>query len=149
MIAAKPIRSNRIRRSMPERIFGVCNNVLLVCLAFVCLYPMLYVVFASFSNATALSMAHGFLWRPAGFSLGGYKLVFENPSFLTGYYNTFIYVFGGTAINLFLSSLGAYVLSRKHGWAAAGPRCRFRKPSWRTTAIIWPKRRPKMCISPI
>ena len=114
MIAAKPVRSNRIRRSMPERIFGVCNNVLLVCLAFVCLYPMLYVVFASFSNATALSMAHGFLWRPAGFSLGGYKLVFENPSFLTGYYNTFIYVFGGTAINLFLSSLGAYVLSRKH-----------------------------------
>ena len=114
MIAAKPVRSNRIRRSMPERIFGVCNNVLLVCLAFVCLYPMLYVVFASFSNATAVSMSHGFLWRPAGFSLGGYKLVFENPSFLTGYYNTFIYVFGGTAINLFLSSLGAYVLSRKH-----------------------------------
>lgn len=75
---------------------------------------MLYVVFASLSNAAELSKANGILWHPVGLSLGGYKMVFENPNFLTGYYNTFIYVIGGTAINLFLSSLGAYVLSRKN-----------------------------------
>lgn len=105
---------NRIKRSLPERIFAVCNNSFMIALAFICIYPMLFVIFASFSNATELSKSSGILWKPAGFSLAGYEMVFTNPNIASGYYNTIIYVFGGTAINLLMSSLGAYVLSRKN-----------------------------------
>ena len=52
--------------------------------------------------------------KPLGFSLEAYKLVFENPMILTGYRNTLFYVTVGTSINLLMTSLSAYVLSRKN-----------------------------------
>jgi len=54
------------------------------------------------------------LLKPLGFSLEAYKLVFENPMILTGYRNTLFYVTVGTSINLLMTSLSAYVLSRKN-----------------------------------
>ncbi|MEG1891907.1 MAG: carbohydrate ABC transporter permease, partial [Clostridia bacterium] len=50
---------------------------------------------------------------PKGFSLSAYSVVFKNSSILTGYANTIFYVVVSTALNLALTILGAYVLSRK------------------------------------
>lgn len=76
---------------------------------------MLYVVFASFSDPIELMRHRGILLWPLGDpTIEGYKLVFQNPRIATGYKNTIIYVVAGTAINIFMTSLGAYVLSRKN-----------------------------------
>jgi putative aldouronate transport system permease protein len=78
------------------------------------LYPLLYVVFASFSDPTLLAQHRGLLAGPLGFSTAAYARVFENPNVLTGYRNTIFYVVTGTFINVALTTLGAFVLSRRN-----------------------------------
>jgi len=60
-------------------------------------------------------MSHsGVLLKPVGFSLAAYKKVFENSSIWRGYANTIYYVVVGTALNIAMTVLGAYFLSRKN-----------------------------------
>lgn len=59
-------------------------------------------------------MSHtGMLFKPVGFSLAAYEKVFENSSIWRGYGNTIFYVIAGTGLNIMLTVLGAYFLSRK------------------------------------
>lgn len=102
-----------MRISLGERIFRVGNAAFLAALMIATLYPLLYVAFASFSEP-ALMMAHkGILWKPLGFSLDTYAAVFSNPMILLGYRNTLTIVIVGVSLNLLLTSLAAYALSRK------------------------------------
>lgn len=102
-----------IRRSNGEKLFDTFNALFMILLMITTLYPFLYVTFASLSQPSLMIKHQGVLLAPLGFSLGSYKLVFENPMILTGYGNTLIYMLTGTILNLFMTSLGAYVLSRK------------------------------------
>ena len=89
------------------------NYPFLILLSFVCLYPMLYVTFASFSSPS-LYMAHrGALWGTLGFSTGSYTHVFNNPNLISGYLNTLWILAVGIPINMLLTLLGAYFLSRR------------------------------------
>lgn len=101
-------------KSLGSKIFDAFNYILLAAIGFACLYPFMYVVFASLSDPAQI-LQHDFvlLWWPKGFSLESYKQVFD-ADLITGYINTLIYVVGGTAISMLLTILGAYVLSRKH-----------------------------------
>jgi putative aldouronate transport system permease protein len=96
-----------------ERVFGVFNTVLMLGLCFVTVYPFLYVLFASLSDAASFLQHRGILLEPVGINLDAYKAVFDNPMIIKGYQNTLFYVVAGTAINLFMTALGAYVLSRR------------------------------------
>jgi len=93
--------------------FDIINTILMTGLMIMALYPFLYVVFASFSDPWKLVKHKGFLVGPLGFSLAGYKAVFRNRSIFTGYTTTLINLFAGTAINIVLTLLAAYGLSRK------------------------------------
>ncbi len=104
---------NRIKISIGERIFDVFNVVFLFALMVVCLYPMLYVLFASLSNGVQLMRHIGLLLRPAGFSLSAYEAVARNEMIPTGYVNTIFIVAVGTTVNIFMSALGAYFLARR------------------------------------
>ncbi|MEC0245561.1 carbohydrate ABC transporter permease [Paenibacillus chitinolyticus] len=101
------------RRTFSERTFDGFNLLVLTLLMIVTIYPLVYVVFASFSDAGGLLAHKGFLWKPVGFSLDAYANVFRNPMILRGYANTFFVVTAGLALNILLTSLGAYALSRK------------------------------------
>ncbi|MFS0838540.1 carbohydrate ABC transporter permease [Paenibacillus sp. 1P03SA] len=101
------------RRTLSERAFDGFNMLFLTLLMIVTIYPLVYVVFASLSDAGSLLAHKGFLWKPVGFSLDAYANVFRNPMILKGYANTFFVVIAGLAINILLTSLGAYALSRK------------------------------------
>lgn len=103
-----------IQKSVGERVFDVFNITILVLLSIACLYPLLYVLFASFSDPGELAQVRGFLFGPKGFTLEAYKRVFANPTLGSAYLNTVFYVVVGTAVNIFLTSLGAYGLSRKN-----------------------------------
>lgn len=102
------------KRSLGEWIFSGVNTCFMILLCFVTLYPFLYVLFASLSDPTEMARFRGMLFYPKGFNLEAYKAVMDNPMILTGYRNTIFYVAGGTAINLLMTTLGAYALSRRN-----------------------------------
>jgi putative aldouronate transport system permease protein len=102
-----------LTRSFSQKVFDLFNVCLMILIMAVTLYPLLYVFFASLSTPEAIYKSRGILLHPVGFTLGGYQLVFKNPSILSGFRATAVYVFLGTVINVFLTSLGAYALSRK------------------------------------
>ena len=105
--------NSKIRISTGERVFGTVNVCFMVLFSIVMLYPMLYVIFASFSSAFLLMAHRGILWGPEGFSLAAYSHVFKNAMIPTGFRNTLFIVIVGTAINLLMSTMGAFFLSRK------------------------------------
>jgi putative aldouronate transport system permease protein len=82
-------------------------------MSFLCLYPVLYVVFASFSDNNLLSQPTGLLVRPLSFSFAAYEKVLSNPMILLGYRNTLFILVVGVTLSLLMTSLGAYFLSRK------------------------------------
>ncbi|CAG7614535.1 carbohydrate ABC transporter permease [Paenibacillus allorhizosphaerae] len=102
------------RRSFGEVIFDSFNHLLLLIFGLICLYPMLHVLFASFSDPAKFAMHSGILFKPLGFSLVAYEIVVKNPNILIGYMNTIFYVTVGTIFNVLLTAMGAYVLSRKN-----------------------------------
>ncbi len=102
-----------IKKSKPQVAFDVFNYIFLALLSLICLYPMLYALFASLSDPIAFSKARGAIWWPQGFNLNGYVLVFQNPNIGIGYKNTLIYVVAHTAVSMLLTTFGAYGFSRK------------------------------------
>jgi putative aldouronate transport system permease protein len=104
---------NTIRRSPGEVAFSIANTVFMLLMVVVTLYPFVYVLMSSLSDSRLLMSHSGALFWPKGFTFEAYKLVFNNPNVLRGYSNTLFIVTVGTILNLVLTSMGAYVLSRK------------------------------------
>ncbi|MFC9708552.1 carbohydrate ABC transporter permease [Paenibacillus sp. NPDC056933] len=103
----------KYRKTMGNRVFDIVNYTLLSLLTLACLYPILHIVFASFSDPARLVAHKGLLLKPLGFTLDGYKLIFKDNSLLVGYRNTLIYVGLGTFVNMVMTIMGAFVLSRR------------------------------------
>ena len=110
----------KIKKSKGERAFQVFNYAFLMLIMLVCLYPVWYVAVASFSNSNTLTQHSGLLFRPIGFSMDAYKKVFQNPMIGKCYLNTLFILIIGVFLDLVMTSLGAYFLSRK--------RVMFKKP---------------------
>ena len=104
---------NKIKRTKGEVVFDIINHTLLVIVTIICLYPMLYVAFASVSSSSQLMQHSGLLWQPAGFSLAAYERVFSNPMIIKGYCNTLFVLVAGVSLSLVTSSIAAYFLSRQ------------------------------------
>lgn len=98
--------------STGDKIFEIVNYTLLTLLMLIILYPVIYVVSASFSDAQAVISGEVVL-LPVRPTLRGYKAVFENKKIMTGFFNSFIYLFAGTSLNIVMTMLCAYPLSRK------------------------------------
>ena len=97
------------------KVFDVVNILLMICLVLVTFYPMYHVVVASFSNPILLKSHTGPLLTILGKpTLEGYKKTLSNVSLLTGFKNTLFYVIVGTTIQVLMTSLGAFVLTRKN-----------------------------------
>ncbi|MEV5025504.1 carbohydrate ABC transporter permease [Paenibacillus sp. LPE1-1-1.1] len=101
-----------MKRSTGEYIFDTVNTLLLCLVIALCFYPMLYVLNSSVSDPDQMLRSRSLMLLPEGFQLEAYKFVFNYPKIYTGYLNTLIYVVAGTAINLLMTSLAAYGLSR-------------------------------------
>jgi putative aldouronate transport system permease protein len=103
----------QIKKSVSELIFDFANIIFMCFLCIITAYPFYFVFVASFSDPYKLMGQMGILLHPVGFSFMPYQLVFKNALILSGYKNTFMFLIVGTAISLFLTSIAAYVLSRK------------------------------------
>lgn len=116
MVSGGAANTKKPGRSFGGRAFDIGICAVVIAVTVVCFYPMLYVLFASFSDPTRLMENRGLLLWPQGMTLGGYKTVLNNPNTYIGYGNTILYVAGGTALNMVMTVLGAYALSRPDFW---------------------------------
>lgn len=112
-------RRRKINDTLEDKVFYTVIGIILTLLLLAVGVPILYVLAASFSSPQAVVAGRVFLW-PVDFSLEGYKAVFENGQIVTGFRNSIIYVVLGTSINLFMTLICAYPLSRRN-FPGGGP----------------------------
>lgn len=104
--------SHAIRESVPDRIFLTVVYVFLILVLLVVLYPLIFIVSSSFSSTTAVISGQVWLF-PVEPTLLGYKAVFNNKQIWIGFYNSFFYSTVGTLVNVTLTVMMGYALSRK------------------------------------
>ncbi|AZB44984.1 carbohydrate ABC transporter permease [Bacillus sp. FJAT-42376] len=68
----------------------------------------------SFSDPLKVQALGGLDILPKGFSLINYQVLFSNPLIVRSIFNTIFLTVAGTALNLFLTAMAAYVLSRTY-----------------------------------
>lgn len=102
------------KNSWSRNLFLVIDVIIMLFLILICIYPLVYVIFASFSNSSALMAHEGLLLKPVGFNTAAYSAVAKNPNILNGYKNTIFILVVGVIINLIMTSIAAYVLSRRN-----------------------------------
>ena len=103
------------KRTFSEQIIYSLIILFMIALMIVTLYPFLYVLFASISDPGDLMKTRGAILAPVGhITAAAYQAVMDNPNILVGYRNTLFYVSAGTILNLVMTTLGAYALSRKN-----------------------------------
>ena len=107
------MKKSKVRQmSTGDRVFTIVNYSLLMLVLIIELYPLVYVVAASFSDPQAVVSGKVFLF-PVNPTLKGYAAVFKNKKILTGFSNSIFYLIVGTVLNLVMTMLCAYPLSRK------------------------------------
>ena len=107
-----------MRISRGEKLFYIINNIVLLILGLVCLYPLIFVASSSISSVNAISAGKVVLW-PIEPTLAAYASVFSEPDIWIGYLNAIYYTVFGTLLSLIITILGAYPLSKK-GLKGAG-----------------------------
>ncbi len=98
--------------SLSRRAFLLFNYMFLLCMALLCLLPFIHVIAISFSSSTMASAGLVKLW-PIGLNSDSYEFVLSKPEFMRALGVTFERVVLGTAINMILTVLIAYPLSKE------------------------------------
>lgn len=88
------------------------NYVLLGFLSLFALYPFWYVIAASLSSSRAITAGEVSLW-PVEFNVEGYVRLFDDGQLLVAMWNTVEVTLVGTLLNIGLTILAAYPLSRR------------------------------------
>ncbi len=101
-----------MRAARGDRVFEWVNNGILLVFSLIMLYPLYFILIASFSEPYAVMQGQVIL-LPKGFSLTAYENVLKTKEIWVGYRNTVIYTFFGTIYNLALTIPAAYVLTKK------------------------------------
>ena len=104
-------KNGEIRRSRDNLLFDIFVYGFLGIALLVVLYPLYFVVIASFSDPFMV-LRGDVTWFPRGITLASYKRIFENEDIWRGYLNSIIYTAAGTTLNVFLTVCLAYPLSR-------------------------------------
>lgn len=99
--------------SLSRRVFVVCNYSFLIALSLFCLFPIVHVLAVSFSSSSAASAGLVRFW-PVDFTLDSYRFVLNKPEFLRSFWITLQRVALGTVLNMILTMIVAYPLSRDH-----------------------------------
>ncbi|ANA78813.1 carbohydrate ABC transporter permease [Paenibacillus glucanolyticus] len=98
--------------SRGDRIFNIINYTVLILVTIIVMYPLVFVLSASFSDPQTVLRGEMLLW-PKGVNLNSYVKIFQNKDIISGFTNTLVYTSLGTFINLAMTILAAYPLSRK------------------------------------
>ena len=99
--------------SIGERVFKLISGLVILFITVICLYPFWYIFVASFSDPLGVVKTSGIMIWFKGFQLYSYKEVLTARLFLRSYLNTMIYLVIGGSLNMLMTILGAYALSRR------------------------------------
>jgi putative aldouronate transport system permease protein len=103
---------NKVKLSTGDTLFNFLNYALCALISLIIIYPLYFVIIASFSDADMINQGKVWLW-PAGITLDAYKQVFASKDIWMGYLNTIYYTVGATFLSLLFTLPAAYALSRK------------------------------------
>lgn len=101
-----------MRDTKSDKAFNFVNYIFLTIVALLVIYPLIFVVSASLSNPEFVISGEMWLW-PKEFTLDAYDKVFKNKEIINGFVNTLKYTVFGTILNVIMTILAAYPLSRK------------------------------------
>ena len=99
-------------RSLSSKIMDVIVYTTMIVVLVTTLYPVLYVVSASLSSASANDRGLVTIF-PVDFNIDAYIGIFSMPTLTRAFTNSVIITASGTAINMFFTTTYAYALSRK------------------------------------
>lgn len=105
-------QSGKIKESLDNKIFNIIVTVSLLIIGLLMLYPLWFVLVASVSDTVSVNSGEVALF-PIGFQWDGYLQVFKNKWIFVGYRNSLIYTVLGTALNVVVTLMAGYALSRK------------------------------------
>jgi putative aldouronate transport system permease protein len=95
-----------------RKLFNAFNYTFLIVLSLLCILPLVHVLAISLSDKTAASAGEVVLW-PVGFTWDSYSYVLSKPEFMRSFWIAVERVLLGTAVNMFLTILLAYPLSKE------------------------------------
>ncbi len=92
--------------------FDYLNCLIMLAVIVAVIYPLYYCLIVSVSDGMAVTRGE-VTWKPIGIDFSAYKAVFKNAQILRSYGNTIFYTVLGTLINLVMTALCAFPLSRR------------------------------------
>jgi len=113
MVRSVAKKKNKIISNSPsDMAFDIANIVIMVILLLVFTWPLWFVIIASFSTPREIWAGKVLLW-PVGFTMKGYTELIKHEAMWIGYRNNIFYTVVGTLVNMVMTVLCAYPLSRK------------------------------------
>lgn len=105
-------RKSKVRLSVGDRVFVTVNAIIMIFVCIIIVYPLYYVVLASFTDPVVVNSGKLLLY-PVNLYIEGYKKTLSYAPIWSGYWNTIKYTVVGTAISLIATIPAGYALSRK------------------------------------
>ena len=105
-------KKHRVRESRGDRVYYAIVYFVLLLLALIVVYPLYFVVIASFSSADAVLAGKVYLF-PVDIDFTGYIRCFERTDIWIGYGNTIWYTLAYTILSVVFTVTAAWALSRK------------------------------------
>lgn len=93
-------------------LFDYINTVLMILIGVIMVYPLLYIVSISFSDSYYIAQ-NKITFFPRGFNIDAYIMILKNDRIPRAYANTILYTAVGTSVNLLMTAVAAYPLSKK------------------------------------
>ncbi len=112
-MARNRIKNTKIHETRGDQIVDIITSVILLLVAIIVLYPIIYVISCSFSSSSALSKGLVVLW-PVDFSLEAYEFVLAYKDVWVGFRNSIFYCFMDVMFQTFCTIMMAYPLSRRY-----------------------------------
>lgn len=112
MQESKKQHANPIQDTKGDKVFYIINAAILILFGIACLYPILCMISQAISEPTQVAMGLVSFY-PKGFSLVGFKYVLRDKWLLNGFAMSVFYTVAGTAINILMTYITAFALSRK------------------------------------
>ena len=100
-----------MKRSKEDVVFDIIVYGILAIVTLVVLYPLYFVLIASFSDPDLVNSGQIMFW-PRGLNVEGYKQIFQDASVWRGYLNSIFYTVAFTLLGVAITVSAAYSLSR-------------------------------------
>lgn len=100
------------RKTKGEVIFDLANNVFMLCICFITLYPIWYVLINAFNDGKD-AMLGNIYWWPRMFTFKNFEAVFASPGIMRAMWITVAKTAIGVVAHVFFTAMVAYALSRK------------------------------------